>query len=321
MQIDKYDNELIKCLLSNSKESLTKLGKNIRLSRENTNYRIKRLTKEKLIKSFNAIINTKYLGYRQYAIFMQFLKVNKEEENKIIDFLKKQEFVSWIGILAGKWSITFDIYAKNDAEITKNINYILHLYGKNIKEYIIFPLEKKEYFQNKILGFEKLNYFPKRINIIKINDIDKKILEILNKNSRTTYAELSQTLNLTANAIKKRIKNLEKNNIIYGYSINIDPKILNFEWYGIQLKLLKFDEESIKKVESFFRIHKNVGFFYKYSSGVWNYDLGVFTKSQKELREFLIDLENDIGENIQINDFFFVIDEVTENSLPKIIFS
>lgn len=53
---------------------------------------------------------------------------------------------------------------------------------------------------------------------------DKKILELLQTNGRITVKEITQTISLTAPAVSERIKRLEKDGIIEGYTAIITRK-------------------------------------------------------------------------------------------------
>jgi Lrp/AsnC family leucine-responsive transcriptional regulator len=56
-----------------------------------------------------------------------------------------------------------------------------------------------------------------------INEIDAKILNILQGNSRTTNADIARQINMAPSAVLERIRRLEKKNIINKYTIQIDP--------------------------------------------------------------------------------------------------
>ncbi|HNY09104.1 MAG TPA: Lrp/AsnC family transcriptional regulator, partial [Tenuifilaceae bacterium] len=59
-----------------------------------------------------------------------------------------------------------------------------------------------------------------------IDEIDGKLLNILQDNSRVTIRELSEKLHLSTTPIHERIKKLEKSGIIKQYVTLLDPKIL-----------------------------------------------------------------------------------------------
>ncbi len=78
--LSKVDNKFLFALSKNSKASFTELGRTAHISRENAAYRLSKFVKSGLIKSFNGIINIESLGFKQYAIFLQLARVDKEKE-------------------------------------------------------------------------------------------------------------------------------------------------------------------------------------------------------------------------------------------------
>lgn len=56
-----------------------------------------------------------------------------------------------------------------------------------------------------------------------IDNTDKEILELLQNNSKITFKEIGEKLDMAASTIHHRVKKLEKNGIIQNYTINIDP--------------------------------------------------------------------------------------------------
>ena len=78
-----------------------------------------------------------------------------------------------------------------------------------------------------------------------MDDVDKKILEMLRKNSREAFATIGKAVELSAPAIGKRVKQLEEKDIILGYSLK-----LNHEKLGITIKayiILKIHQSSTVK--------------------------------------------------------------------------
>jgi len=59
-----------------------------------------------------------------------------------------------------------------------------------------------------------------------INEIDRKILDILQKNARTSNAEIARRVGLAPSAVFERIRKLEERRVIRGYRAEINPKIL-----------------------------------------------------------------------------------------------
>ena len=59
-----------------------------------------------------------------------------------------------------------------------------------------------------------------------LDNKDKKILELLEKNGRLPIQELSSKLNIPPSTIHNRIKRMENAKVIEGYSVNLNEKIM-----------------------------------------------------------------------------------------------
>ena len=166
--MDKIDIKILKELLSNSKEQLSKIGKSVRLSRENVHYRIQKLKRQEIIKEFVTQIDYKKLGFSHYVVFVQYTRINDDKEKEIISYLKRHDSISWIGLLTGKWSMTFDVYSKNISELNNIINQFLTTFKENIGKYLVLEILESEYYFNKLIKESPIHKVTKR-DIIKPN--------------------------------------------------------------------------------------------------------------------------------------------------------
>lgn len=63
-----------------------------------------------------------------------------------------------------------------------------------------------------------------------LDELDKKILTDLDHNCRISYQELSRKYGISANAIRRRILNLEESGVISGYSIALSPAMTDTDF-------------------------------------------------------------------------------------------
>lgn len=80
---------------------------------------------------------------------------------------------------------------------------------------------------------------------ISLDEFDYKIIQILSKNSRLSYAEIGRKISLSQSATKERVLNLVENGVIKGFEASID-----FEKLGYGLKAiisLKFKNDEFKR--------------------------------------------------------------------------
>lgn len=59
-----------------------------------------------------------------------------------------------------------------------------------------------------------------------IDELDKKILNILGKDARTSLSEIAKVCDVSTAAIHQRFKKLEESNVILGSRLILDPKLL-----------------------------------------------------------------------------------------------
>ena len=61
-----------------------------------------------------------------------------------------------------------------------------------------------------------------------IDNIDREILNIIQRDARTSNADIARQVELAPSAVLERIRKLEDRRVIRGYSADIDPKILDY---------------------------------------------------------------------------------------------
>ncbi len=69
-KLDLKDRKLLYELDCNSRQTIQQLAKKIGLSKDAVNYRINKLIRNGIIKSFNAVIDTGKLGFISFRLFL-----------------------------------------------------------------------------------------------------------------------------------------------------------------------------------------------------------------------------------------------------------
>ncbi|WP_396170660.1 Lrp/AsnC family transcriptional regulator [Flavobacterium sp.] len=118
--------------------------------------------------------------------------------------------------------------------------------------------------------------------------IDKKLLQLLQADTKKTTKELSLKLNLSVTAVYERIKKLEREGIIDKYVVLLNRNKINKGFVVFcHLKLLQhtkefinqFEKEVVKLVEVLECFHV---------SGDYDYILKICVKDMEEYREFMV---------------------------------
>jgi len=78
-----------------------------------------------------------------------------------------------------------------------------------------------------------------------MDEIDKKIIEILQQNARTPFTRIAEEVGLSEGAVRKRVEALEKKGIIKKYAAIVEPKKLGYN----SITLLGLDAEPTKLLD------------------------------------------------------------------------
>jgi len=65
--------------------------------------------------------------------------------------------------------------------------------------------------------------------MLELDDLDRKILREVLKNSKRSYRELARRLNVAVTTVINRIEKMEETGIINGYTVSIDYEKLGYE--------------------------------------------------------------------------------------------
>lgn len=60
-----------------------------------------------------------------------------------------------------------------------------------------------------------------------LDDVDRKILNILQSNARETQADVARAVGLAPSAVMERVRKLEARGVIKGYAAHLDPRALD----------------------------------------------------------------------------------------------
>jgi len=199
MKIDKIDKKIFTSLYKGSRKSLSKLSKEVGISKENINYRIKKFEKNDLIE-YIPFVNLSKLGYEYFLIKLNIDPTAKE----YIEYLNKLMQDKKILFLAEE-----EILRKND------YNLFLIEYGKNyrmINDKYLEAENDKIINNSKIslvkgFGFNYLDIYSEDANYDRYFQIEKELKEELSKYEINLILELlndgKMQINQLANKLKK----------------------------------------------------------------------------------------------------------------------
>lgn len=147
--------------------------------------------------------------------------------------------------------------------------------------------------------------------------IDKKLLKLLQSNSKQTNKELSIKLNLSVTAVYERIKKLEKEGILSKYVALLQKEKVNKNFVAFcHIKLAQHTQDYIIKFEK--EVSNLVEVMECYHiSGDYDYLVKVIVSDMEAFREFMVNKLTSIS-HIGSTHSMFVINEVKHTTAINI---
>lgn len=121
--------------------------------------------------------------------------------------------------------------------------------------------------------------------MVQIDEIDRKLLEILQEDDRIALVDLSKRVGLAPSTINQRIKRLVGDGIISGFHARLDAEKLGLGLLAFMMVSWsdpKVEPEFLKRVKASRTVLEC-----HHVTGVWNYLLKVRVRSTRELESFL----------------------------------
>ncbi len=115
--------------------------------------------------------------------------------------------------------------------------------------------------------------------LIKHDEIDLKILNLISSNARIPVIEISRKLNMPERTVAFRIKQLERKKIIQGYRALFNLNLLGYEYYKVDFVLKNISR--LKHLINYATLHPNIVYIDQTIAGSdFEFDLEVKNKQR-----------------------------------------
>ena len=146
--LDKKDREIIMILQKNGRESLTNISKQVGLSIDSINNRIKEMQKKKIFE-FGIFIDPHAIGYDLIVDNkIKLHNITEEEKNKFVEYLKFNKSAIQVSFLMGDFDITCVIISKNTDEYNSVAMQIRQKFSNLISDWKSMLILKTEKFES-----------------------------------------------------------------------------------------------------------------------------------------------------------------------------
>jgi len=125
---------------------------------------------------------------------------------------------------------------------------------------------------------------------MKIDDLDRKILDFLQKDGRMAASHIAGELDISIPTVTDRIKKLSESGVIKGFQVTLDPKLLGLDVSAI-ITVISESSEHYKEVIQAARNTPEVVQCYS-TTGKGSHTLIIVATNSKALEELLRKIQN-----------------------------
>ncbi len=291
LELDSKDREILFELDLNSRISVNKLAKKIKLNSGTVNYRIKKLEEKKVILGYYSAIDMSLLGFEQFRVYLKYQYINPEQEQELTNYLIGNNMIWWVGKTDGEFDLCFVIWAKNSFEFNEFWKKLMikyrnlfqkidvSLYSGLIQFNLAFLKPEKEERKKIISGTDKR---------IKVSEKEKKILKIVSDNARIGSVEIAKKLKITPIQVKYALEKMKKEGLIQGFRLNLNFDLFELNYYKVNFNLK--DLKQYNKLVNFALQHEKIIYVDK-TIGFADFEMELVVSSHKEFKKIIKEMK------------------------------
>lgn len=287
---------------TNSKLTTKQLAKELQTSQQNVSHLLKKSKEDKLISSFETLIDPSRFGLDSFIVLLKLKNSSKKTLNEIEKLGEEVDEITGIYALFGNFEIILKFTTSNASSFNKTLKEFMakiqsvvidSIILTQIVEYHLSPtyISKKRLRDSILIGADR--------DMIQINQKEQFVLHKIQNDARVSSSKIALSLSTTAKTVIEIIKRLEKKEIIKGTLTSYHPELMDINQYLIFLKI-SFDEDE-NKVLKFMKTIPNITRITKVF-GKWDFVIQFECFKAKELQDNLEELK----EEFEILDYQFV---------------
>lgn len=312
LKIDNKDRKILNLLERNSRESLSKTAKKLRLSPQSLFYRINRLVSEKVILGFPTIIDHAFMNLIEVNVYFKISYISEKKLEEIIKYFSNHESIVSVVECGGNWDLIVTYLVENLSQFNKILHKDIQEFPKQLTSYdIMFTIATHFFLPN--VNFKKHIIIGGDREPMKFKTEDMILLYNLSSNSRMSILDLSREIGKDPKTVLKRINSLKKLGIIKDYTLEIDHSKTGYSAHVLLISYHDPTAEEEKEFLDFIRRQEEITTLKKLI-GEYNVALTLKVKNEVELRRLLFRLKE------KFSDIIYEVLDIPIYYVPKRIY-
>jgi len=315
------DKKILQELTINSRQSYKQIAQKIKSKKDSVAYNIKKLEEKGIIQKYVPVFSLNRLGLFTAKIYFTLKGLSKEKEDEIISWLKNKDSIVWVAKSVGTWNLMIGFILDSLHHFSQEKKEVLNYLSKFIAEYRIsfiedgFAFDRKYLFPNARERKEFL-YGGDR-DIVKLDKTEIAITQLIKNNARFEYAKIATTLDLDARTIKYRIKQLQKKEILQGYTVFLNISKIGYQLHKLCIYLAMQDKKTEKKILEYLKLNPHMIHLIK-CVGDWEIEIEMEHNEIIEVHNYINEIRNTFHKEIRKVDLVTITKEEKLDFFPTI---
>ena len=293
VKLDLKDQKILFELDFDARMPYSLLAKKVGLSKQGVEYKLNNLIKKGVIKGFYPVINVPKLGYTYCRLLVTLQNMTPEKQQEIIDYLLKHHKVFWLFKMHGRYDLLMVLWVKELSEFREFKEELESKFVGHIKKSVENIMTDVIHYQHRyLLGVKDTReiHLKEISELIKIDELDKKIIGVLSENARGSLVEIATRVHESAKVVGNRIKKLEQQKIIEGYRPILDHAAIGYTYYKVFIEINRKSKEDLKKLKAYIKYNPLVIYLVEGVALTSDLEIEIMVKNNQQLFEFIEDL-------------------------------
>jgi len=136
-ELDETDKKILKELSTNARINIVDLAEKTGLTRDVINYRVKKLTKDRIIVQFRCYPNIQNIGVSLFKVIFRTKNFNEEYEKEIKQYVFQHKKATQLLKLIGSWDLEIEFEVENEDELYGILTEMRKRFSEIIRDFDI----------------------------------------------------------------------------------------------------------------------------------------------------------------------------------------
>jgi len=299
--IDEKDKQILFELFQDARKSNKTIAKDLRIPERTIANRINKMIEDEVITKFTSIVNYQNLGYNRHSIYFDLKHIEIDVMQKKVEEITKIDKISCCYVLheVSHWKLYVSIWTKTIGEYDKIQTKVLKILKDYVMDYVSFQSVRSYTYLSRLLNPKKIAKcdVKEETKDVEISEEEKKLIEILHKDSRKPLLEIAQELGVHTDTIKRKIKRLQKEDVLQRFYPLVDFTKMGIREYTFICRLNASHDDKIEKFIKWARANPHFVIVIK-AVGWVNLYYAFQTENDQQFKEIRSQINKMIGDII-----------------------